>query len=79
MSARRDWMQFVTHWNRQGIRWRELRLAELTWLIYSDLVDILSTDPKALRDLFVLTEDKASVAAMDRKAMGQTATIQTDF
>lgn len=69
----------ITRWNREGIRWRDLSLAELTWLIYADYADSLRDDPKALRDLFVLAGDTDSVAALDRKTMGQASTIQTDF
>lgn len=34
-------------------------------------------DTDALRDLFVLVDDKDAVAALDREKMGQTPTIQT--
>lgn len=67
----------MTRWNREGIRWRELSAAELTWLLYGDLVQSLSDNQNALRELFTLADDTEGLASLARAAMGQDRTIET--
>lgn len=47
-------------------------------MIYSDYVESLADEPAELRELYLLVGDKVSVAALDRKTMGQSRQIQTD-
>lgn len=52
--------------------------AELTWILYGDLVQSLTDDHKGLRELFTLADDTDGLAWLARTAMGQTSQIMTD-
>ena len=65
-----NWIELVTRWNRDGIRWRDFSFTEILWLAHTHTIDRLREDaPKRVRMYLTQVQDYTALREWDKSQM----------
>lgn len=73
MAIRADWVDLITAWNREGIRWRDFTATEMLWMMHQMTFDSLRFNHKSqVRDYLNEVRDYALLARWDNGSFQET-------
>lgn len=75
-ALKTHWRELRAEFALAGVDWRSWSAADRAAVAYR-LAKQRTTDPKALRTLYELVDDKDAIAELDRSNMGQARTVET--
>ncbi len=69
-GVQENWVNLITSWNLNGIRWRDFSFAEMLWMAHSTTIERLKEDkPQQVRLYLTQTKDYTALREWDKSQM----------
>jgi hypothetical protein len=65
-----NWISLITSWNLNGVKWKELSMAEMLWMVHLSTIERLKEDkPQQVRLYLNQTKDYTALREWDKSQL----------